>query len=693
MTRARLEVSTPASRTERRPPERGGPGGVSKLPALASDTSEADRLLDGLAQRGTRRAQALRHRRTAVATVCAAALLAGLAGTELAFRSRPEVGQSLPEPGRTSQVERPAGQAAGPAKLSDLTGQSTPAAARDSERAEFESRIAQARAEADRAARAATAQNEALAAALAARSAELAEARQALDRLAAERKGAAEQASRDLAAEKAAAQVLRGQLERDRARLKEVEEQLAASSRQQAERVNAQSAAAALSAEAASAATEKTRQLEAKLAGAEREATGLRAALETQRANLARAEANLADAGRQRAASEEAAAQSAAARRSAEDAARALSERLRQEQTRAAGGQRQLDGLRVSLEAERSNIQDLEAKLAEAVRNRGRSEDALAQQSAARREADKTARAAAERLRVEEARAEASEARLRELQAGLDGKDVELRQLEARLAEIGRDQAKVSSERDDAVAQAARAAGDLDGIRSGTAEILAWLEGRLRAMLLDPVGSERATGERQASAGAPAPADPAIRDGLARIAALLELRAGEARALRDRLQARLSQGMVRLSSPLQDLNAVWTGAGPQTAIFSKTLALPDAPSVQEARHAAPPAEDPRPQPHTEETIAPQVDGTAVLARAESFLARGDLVGARLLLEHAAGAGHALALFKLAETYDPRNPILRRMGGALADRVRAMQLYADAASAGFKGAEDRIAALR
>jgi TPR repeat protein len=150
--------------------------------------------------------------------------------------------------------------------------------------------------------------------------------------------------------------------------------------------------------------------------------------------------------------------------------------------------------------------------------------------------------------------------------------------------------------------------------------------------------------------------------------------------------------VLRPRSPLLGSNLVLTRVAPQPPP-ARAAAAPDRPSTLEEAAGPRLAPDPRPQASREEAKASQIDETALLARAEAFLARDDVVGARLLLEHAASTGNALALFKLAETYDPRNPIVRRVGGALGDRDRAVQLYADAASAGYAGVEDRISALR
>ena len=87
-----------------------------------------------------------------------------------------------------------------------------------------------------------------------------------------------------------------------------------------------------------------------------------------------------------------------------------------------------------------------------------------------------------------------------------------------------------------------------------------------------------------------------------------------------------------------------------------------------------------------------LDDRKLLARAEALLRQGDIVGARILLEHTLEKGSARAAFMLAETHDER--MLRTWGtyGIRADNDKARELYARAAAAGVGAAKERLQAL-
>ena len=83
----------------------------------------------------------------------------------------------------------------------------------------------------------------------------------------------------------------------------------------------------------------------------------------------------------------------------------------------------------------------------------------------------------------------------------------------------------------------------------------------------------------------------------------------------------------------------------------------------------------------------------LLVRADELFRRGDISGARLLLERSMNAGHARAAFLLAETFDPH--VLSRLGalGIRGDAAKARELYARARSLGIPQAQERIEALQ
>jgi hypothetical protein len=83
----------------------------------------------------------------------------------------------------------------------------------------------------------------------------------------------------------------------------------------------------------------------------------------------------------------------------------------------------------------------------------------------------------------------------------------------------------------------------------------------------------------------------------------------------------------------------------------------------------------------------------LMARASALLGRGNIGGARIVLERAAETGSAQASFALAETYDPS--ILSAWGtyGTRGDATKARELYAKAHAGGIQEAKDRLNALR
>lgn len=117
---------------------------------------------------------------------------------------------------------------------------------------------------------------------------------------------------------------------------------------------------------------------------------------------------------------------------------------------------------------------------------------------------------------------------------------------------------------------------------------------------------------------------------------------------------------------------------------------PPAPVVE-----APPAPAPLPAPVPPRAApaAPTADAERALRRAETLLEQGDISAARLFLERAAEGGSGRALFRLAETYDPR--ALQRWGarGIRGSADKARELYRKAQAAGETEAGARLAGLR
>src|SRR6266849_9659607 len=84
---------------------------------------------------------------------------------------------------------------------------------------------------------------------------------------------------------------------------------------------------------------------------------------------------------------------------------------------------------------------------------------------------------------------------------------------------------------------------------------------------------------------------------------------------------------------------------------------------------------------------------ALMTRAKSLLALGDIAAARLLLERAANAQDASAAFLLAQTYDPVVLGVRDTRSITPDPVMARDWYRKAASFGSADAQQRLTQLQ
>ena len=92
--------------------------------------------------------------------------------------------------------------------------------------------------------------------------------------------------------------------------------------------------------------------------------------------------------------------------------------------------------------------------------------------------------------------------------------------------------------------------------------------------------------------------------------------------------------------------------------------------------------------------APVTDETErLMTRARALIKQGDIGAARTVLDRAVETGSALALYALAETYDPA--VLSAWGtfGTQGDVVTARELYTRALAGGVPMARDRLNALR
>jgi TPR repeat protein len=84
---------------------------------------------------------------------------------------------------------------------------------------------------------------------------------------------------------------------------------------------------------------------------------------------------------------------------------------------------------------------------------------------------------------------------------------------------------------------------------------------------------------------------------------------------------------------------------------------------------------------------------ALMTRAQSLLALGDIAAARMLLERAANAQDATAAFLLARTYDPAVLGVLNKRSITPDPVMARDWYRKAASLGLAEAQQRLTQLQ
>ncbi|SEP39798.1 hypothetical protein SAMN02990966_05690, partial [Rhodospirillales bacterium URHD0017] len=100
---------------------------------------------------------------------------------------------------------------------------------------------------------------------------------------------------------------------------------------------------------------------------------------------------------------------------------------------------------------------------------------------------------------------------------------------------------------------------------------------------------------------------------------------------------------------------------------------------------------------TPRLAAPEAPGNleaaCFLAQARLMLDQGKIIAARSELERAAESGSALALFLLAETYDPAMLSTWGISGRRGNVTKARKLYAKAVVAGVHEAKYRLSVLR
>jgi len=116
-------------------------------------------------------------------------------------------------------------------------------------------------------------------------------------------------------------------------------------------------------------------------------------------------------------------------------------------------------------------------------------------------------------------------------------------------------------------------------------------------------------------------------------------------------------------------------------------ALPESIQPLPLTSAPPPRAEPPAKPE------PAKGDDRLVSRGEELLSKGDVSGARLLLERALANGNARAAFLMAETFDPN--VLSKLGtlGLRGDAAKAREFYTQAQTLGMSQARERLEALR
>jgi len=145
-------------------------------------------------------------------------------------------------------------------------------------------------------------------------------------------------------------------------------------------------------------------------------------------------------------------------------------------------------------------------------------------------------------------------------------------------------------------------------------------------------------------------------------------------------QAALNRAPTTTAPPAPQAATPPQAAAPPLAAIAPVAVAPAA--------VAPPA--PAPVPQARRMSAD--DLATLMQRAKGFLATGDLMSARLLLERAADAQEADAALMLAQTYDPDVLGAADVRNTVAEPAKARAWYQKAAQLGSADAQRRLAQL-
>ncbi|MET0527384.1 MAG: hypothetical protein ABW003_03400, partial [Microvirga sp.] len=145
----------------------------------------------------------------------------------------------------------------------------------------------------------------------------------------------------------------------------------------------------------------------------------------------------------------------------------------------------------------------------------------------------------------------------------------------------------------------------------------------------------------------------------------------------------------------------------ETSALSQTDATPSAPerSLPAQDNAASQKKEPAPVvvaslptsldpiPAVSPPADPPKSEDRLTIRADELLRKGDVSGARLLLERALDNGNARAAFLMGETFDPNVLNKLRVLGIRGDASKAREFYAQALALGMVEARARMEALK
>ena len=127
------------------------------------------------------------------------------------------------------------------------------------------------------------------------------------------------------------------------------------------------------------------------------------------------------------------------------------------------------------------------------------------------------------------------------------------------------------------------------------------------------------------------------------------------------------------------------------------LPAPDKPSRLPASHTPVMPANHKSRTLTTRPTAPEAPGNLeaahLMAQARLLLDQGNIIAARSVLERAAESGSLLALFLLAETYDPAMLSAWGIFGRRSNVTKARELYAKAVAGGVHEAKYRLSVLR